>query len=39
MFSVGEFAKNTGLTGRALHFYEERGLLNPMRSADNGRRF
>lgn len=39
MFSVGEFAKKTGLTVRTLHFYEERGLLSPARSRDNGRRF
>ena len=39
MFSVGEFAKKTGLTVRTLHYYEERGLLSPVRSQDNGRRF
>ncbi len=39
MLSIGDFAKKTGLTVRALRFYEEKGLLSPPRSRDNERRF
>ncbi|GEM_PF-4443835 len=34
MLSIGDFAKKTGLTVRALRFYEEKGLLSPPRSRD-----
>lgn len=39
MLSIGEFAKKTGLTVRALRFYEEKGLITPPRSRDNDRRY
>lgn len=39
MLSIGDFAKKTGLTVRALRFYEEKGLIQPPRSRDNDRRF
>lgn len=35
---IREVARRTGLTSRALRFYEARGLLTPLRSF-NGRRF
>jgi len=39
MLAIGDFAKKTGLTVRALRFYEEKGLISPPRSRDNERRF
>lgn len=36
-FDIGEVAKATGLTPRALRFYEERGLVKPLRTAANRR--
>lgn len=36
---VGEIAKATGLTVRALHHYEELGLLSPARDAAGRRRY
>ncbi|MEE8259168.1 MAG: MerR family transcriptional regulator [Sphingomonadales bacterium] len=39
MLSIGDFAKKTGLTVRALRFYEEKGLISPPRSRDNDRRY
>jgi DNA-binding transcriptional MerR regulator len=36
---VGEIAKATGLTVRALHHYEELGLLSPARDAVGHRRY
>ena len=35
---IGDVARRTGLTSRALRFYEARGLLKPLRTY-NGRRF
>ncbi|UII57762.1 MerR family transcriptional regulator [Cytobacillus spongiae] len=37
-YQIGTFAKMTGMTVRALHYYDEIGLLKP-HLADNGRRF
>lgn len=37
-YSVGEFAKLAGVTVRALHFYDEVGLLKPIRQRYNRRR-
>jgi DNA-binding transcriptional MerR regulator len=37
-YSVGEFAKMAGVTVRALHFYDEVGLLKPIRQRHNRRR-
>ncbi len=31
-FKIGEVAKATGLTTRAIRFYEEEGIINPLRS-------
>jgi len=39
MLLIGEFAKKTGLTVRALRFYEEKGLISPPRSRENHRRY
>lgn len=38
MYTIGQFAKKTGVTIRTLHYYDEIGLL-PAIIADNGRRF
>lgn len=38
MFDIAEVARRTGLTSRALRFYEARGLIAPLRSA-SGRRY
>lgn len=37
MYDIGEVAEATGLTARALRFYEARGLVKPLRTA-GGRR-
>jgi DNA-binding transcriptional MerR regulator len=37
VFEIGEVARRTGLTHRALRFYEARGLIRPLRS-EGGRR-
>lgn len=37
-YSVGEFAKRTGVSIRTLHYYDELGMLTPQRT-DGGRRF
>jgi len=37
-YSVGEFAKRTGVSVRTLHYYDELGLLTPQRT-ESGRRF
>ena len=31
--TIGEVVRRTGLTTRALRFYEARGLVNPLRTA------
>lgn len=38
-YSIGEFAKKTGLTVRTLHYYDEIDLLKPTIISDKGRRF
>jgi MerR family transcriptional regulator, thiopeptide resistance regulator len=37
-WKVGELAKQTGLSVRTLHYYEEIGLLSPSRRTDSGHR-
>ncbi|MFN3946036.1 MAG: redox-sensitive transcriptional activator SoxR [Allosphingosinicella sp.] len=37
--SIGELARRTGLSVSAIRFYEERGLIQPHRTAGNQRRF
>lgn len=37
-FSIGEFAKKTGLTVRTLHYYDEIGILKPSHVSDKGKR-
>ncbi|MDR7239083.1 MerR family transcriptional regulator [Neobacillus drentensis] len=37
-YSIGEFAKRTGVSVRTLHYYDELGLLTPQRT-ESGRRF
>lgn len=39
MYSIGQFAKKTGLTVRALRFYSEKGLLEPCFISDAGHRY
>src|SRR6188768_4460277 len=36
---IAEVARRTGLTSRALRFYEARGLVTPLRSASGRRRY
>ncbi len=36
---IGEIARRTGLSVSAIRFYEERGLIEPMRTGGNQRRF
>ena len=37
-WKIGEVIKKTGLTARALHFYEEQGLIGPISRTDAGHR-
>src|SRR5919199_5642064 len=37
-WKVGELAKRTGLSVRALHYYDEMGLLSPSRRTEGGHR-
>lgn len=37
--SIGQLAKRTGVAVSALRFYEEKGLLAPLRTSGNQRRF
>ncbi len=39
LLSIGDLARRTGLSVSAIRFYEERGLVHPMRNAGNQRRF
>jgi len=39
MYSIGQFAKKTGVTIRTLHYYDEIGLLSPAHLSDSGQRF
>lgn len=36
---VGDLAKIYGLSSQSLHYYEEKGILNPQRSVTNGYRY
>lgn len=38
LWKVGELARRTGLTVRALHHYDEIGLLSPSRTSESGHR-
>ncbi|GIN21655.1 MerR family transcriptional regulator [Siminovitchia fordii] len=38
-FSIGEFSKLTGVTQRALRYYDEKNLLKPSRVSEAGRRY
>ncbi len=37
--SVGELARRSGVAVSALHYYEQRGLIRPVRSSGNQRRY
>ena len=37
--SIGEMSRRTGLSVSAIRFYEEKGLVEPIRTAGNQRRF
>ncbi|MFB0610921.1 redox-sensitive transcriptional activator SoxR [Aurantiacibacter poecillastricola] len=37
--SIGDLSKRTGVAVSALRFYEEKGLLHPLRTSGNQRRF
>ena len=39
LLTIGELARRTGLAVSAIRFYEEKGLVQAMRSAGNQRRF
>lgn len=39
LLSIGEIARRTGLSVSAIRFYEEQGLIEPVRSGGNQRRF
>ena len=38
MYTIGEFAKKTGVTTRTLRFYDQKGLLKPSHLSESGRR-
>lgn len=39
MYSIGQFAKKTGVTVRALRYYDELGLLKSTHISESGRRY
>jgi MerR family redox-sensitive transcriptional activator SoxR len=39
LLSIGEIARRTGLSISAIRYYEERGLIEPVRTGGNQRRF
>lgn len=39
LLSIGELARRTGLSVSAIRFYEEKGLIAPLRTKGNQRRF
>jgi MerR family transcriptional regulator, redox-sensitive transcriptional activator SoxR len=39
LLPIGELARRTGLSVSAIRFYEERGLVEPIRTSGNQRRF
>lgn len=38
MYTIGQFAKKTGMTIRALRFYDEKGILKPASLTEGGQR-
>ncbi|GIN87176.1 MerR family transcriptional regulator [Heyndrickxia sporothermodurans] len=38
-YSIGEFSKLTGVTQRALRYYDEKNLLKPSKISETGRRY
>ncbi len=39
MYTIGQFARKTGITIRTLRYYDEKGLLKPAYISDKGQRF
>ncbi|MEP5937437.1 MAG: redox-sensitive transcriptional activator SoxR [Erythrobacter sp.] len=39
LITIGEMARRTGLSVSAIRFYEEKGLVEPIRTSGNQRRF
>ena len=39
LIAIGEMARRTGLSVSAIRFYEEKGLIEPLRTSGNQRRF
>lgn len=39
MYTIGQFARKTGVTTRTLRFYDQKGLLKPSYLSESGRRF
>ena len=39
LIPIGEIARRTGLSVSAIRFYEDEGLIEPVRSSGNQRRF
>lgn len=39
LLTIGELARRSGASVSAIRFYEEKGLLNPIRTSGNQRRF
>ena len=39
LLGIGELARRTGLSVSAIRFYEDKGLIEPMRTGGNQRRF
>ena len=39
MYTIGVFAKKTGVTIRTLRFYDEKNLLRPSYISESGRRY
>ena len=39
LLTIGELARRTGLSVSAIRFYEDKGLVEPMRTGGNQRRF
>lgn len=39
LISIGEMARRTGLSVSAIRFYEDKGLVEPIRTSGNQRRF
>ncbi len=39
LLSIGELARRTGISVSAIRFYESKGLLDPIRSSGNQRRY